>query len=198
MIKKIIVGVVIVVVAVVGYYGWQLQRDAAKWRNVKEIDNEASFFSKDGGVTTVRFVSVIDAPGDQVQTALWDIERSAEFVDNIRQSKLVKQDGNTKVMDMHLQVLNLPLQYYTMQFTLHPDTHRVTFKTIDSNTQDIEGSYQLEASPDGKRTELVYEATGRDKVAVPVPDSVIESASREAFVNTIRGIKKLLQLPAVG
>ena len=30
MIRKIIVGVVIVVVAVVGYYGWQLQREAAK------------------------------------------------------------------------------------------------------------------------------------------------------------------------
>jgi hypothetical protein len=78
-----------------------------------------------------------------------------------------------------------------MEFTQFPDQHRVEFKTVDSNTQEISGSYQLEASPDGARTKLVYDAAGKDKVAVPVPESVIESASRQTFVNTVRGITKV-------
>jgi hypothetical protein len=104
---------------------------------------------------------------------------------------LVKEDGNVKVLEMHVQPLNLPLQYYTMEFTRIPGEHRVEFKTVDSNTQDLSGSYQLEASPDGTRTQLVYDAAGTDKVAIPVPESVIESASRQTFVNTVRGITKV-------
>jgi hypothetical protein len=191
MAKKVIIGVVGVVVLAVGWYFFQLQREAAKWQQVKEIDDEVSFYEKDGANSKMRFVSVIDAPLDKVQSALWQVERSAEIVDNISRSKLIKQEGNTKLLEMHVQPLNLPLQYYTMEFTFVPDKHRVEFKTVDSNTQDISGSYQLEASPDGTRTKLIYEASGKDKVAVPVPESVIESASRQTFVNTVRGITKV-------
>jgi hypothetical protein len=170
-----------------------LQRETAKWQEVKEIDNEASFYEKDGGSSKMRFVSVIDAPLDKVEPALWQLERSAEIVENISRSKLVKEEGNVKVLEMHVQPLNLPLQYYTMEFTRIPSEHRVEFKTVDSNTQDITGSYQLEASPDGTRTQLIYDAAGTDKVAIPVPESVIESASRQTFVNTVRGITKVAQ-----
>jgi hypothetical protein len=191
MVKKVIIGVVGVVILAVGWYVFELQREAAKWQQVQEIDDSASFFEKDGPNTKMRFVSVIDAPLDKVQAALWQVERSAEIVENIKRSKLIKEEGNTKVVEMYVEPLNLPLQYYTMQFTFFPDKHLVKFKTVDSNTQDISGSYQLEASPDGKRTKLTYNATGKDKVAVPVPESVIESASRQTFVNTVRGITKV-------
>jgi Polyketide cyclase / dehydrase and lipid transport len=191
MAKKLIIGVVGVVVLAVGWYAFQLQRETAKWQQAKEIDNDASFYEKDGGNSKMRFVSVIDAPLDKVQAALWQVERSAEIVENISRSKLIKQDGNVKVLEMHVQPLNLPLQYYTMEFTFFPDKHRVEFKTVDSNTQDISGSYQLEASPDGTRTKLTYDAAGKDKVAIPVPESVIESASKQTYVNTVRGITKV-------
>jgi hypothetical protein len=169
----------------------QLQRETAKWQQAKEIDDEASFYEKDGPKSKMRFVSVIDAPLDKVQAALWQVERSAEIVENISRSKLVKHEGNVKVLEMHLQPLNLPLQYYTMEFTFFPDQNRVEFKTVDSNTQDISGSYQLEASPDGMRTKVVYDAAGTDKVSVPVPASVMESASKQTYVNTVRGITKV-------
>jgi hypothetical protein len=188
---KVIIGVVGIVVLVVGAYLFQLQRETAKWQEVKEIDNEASFYEKDGGNSKMRFVSVIDAPLDKVEPALWQLERSAEIVENISRSKLVKEEGNVKVLEMHVQPLNLPLQYYTMEFTRIPDQHRVEFKTVDSNTQELSGSYQLEGSPDGTHTQLVYDAVGKDKVAIPVPESVIESASRQTFVNTVRGITKV-------
>jgi len=87
----------------------------------------------------------------------------------------------------------LPLQNYTMEFTLHPEEHRVTFKTIKSQAQDIEGEYKLAESPDGKRTQLTYTSTSKDKIAVPFPKSVLDSANRETYVNTVRGIQKFVK-----
>jgi hypothetical protein len=37
----------------------------------------------------------------------------------------------------------------------------------------------------------VYTSTATDKIAVPVP-SIIDAAGREVYVNTIRGIEKMM------
>ncbi len=194
--SKTIIGIVAaVVVVIVGFLGYQYLRvraEAAKWSGpIKEIVEESS--KKDGDVTVTHFVSVIDAQLAKVQNALWSVERSQDMVENIRMSKLVKEDTNSKTVEMHLQALNLPLQYFTMQWTLDPAAHRILFKTTESQLQDIEGYYQLESSPDGSKTRITYESKGRDKVALPFPQSVVDSANRELFVNTMRGAKKFAQ-----
>jgi ribosome-associated toxin RatA of RatAB toxin-antitoxin module len=181
-------GVVVLVVGFVGFKYFQLQREAAKWKNVKEIVEES--FDRDEGVSKSRFVSIVDAPMDKVQKALWDVEDSAQMVENIKHSKLVKEEGNKKDVEIHLQALNLPLQQYVMQFTLQPDEHRISFVTIESTLQDIDGYYQLEPSPDGTKTRVEYHSVAKDKVTVPFPSSVLESANKETFVNTIRGVAK--------
>ena len=77
-----------------------------------------------------------------------------------------------------------------MEFLLD-DTQRVmTFKTLQASTTELAGSYQLESSPDGKLTRVTYDATAKPRVPLPVPQSVQDSAQREFFVNTVRGIKK--------
>lgn len=182
--------VVLAVVGGVALYWIQLQRQAAQWKNAKEIVEES--FNKDGGVATIRYVGIIDGPIGTVQDAVWAVEKSAEMVANIKKSELIKSEGNEKTVLMQLQALNLPLQQYTMQFTLDPPAHRVNFKTLQAQAADLEGAYVLEPSPDGKRTKLTYEARSVDKIAVPFPAAVIESANRETFVNTIRGINKLV------
>lgn len=192
--KKIVLGIVLVLLVVIGAAGaylLSLQAEAAKWKEAKEIAEEE--ISSDGVTRTARFVSVIEAPVQKVEQAVWNVENSAEYVDNIKQAKLVKQEGNTKLVQMQIQALSLPIQHYTMQFTRHPAENRISFKTVESQTQDIEGSYELEGSPDGTKTRLVYESKARDKVAVPFPESVIEGATRETFVNTVRGIKKSIE-----
>jgi hypothetical protein len=186
--------VVLAVVAGAGWYWYQLQQQAALWKDAKEIVEES--FNKDGGTATIRYVGVIDAPIDKVQEAVWAVEKSSEMVANIKKSELIKAEGNDKTVLMQLQALNLPLQQYTMQFTLDPATHRVTFKTLQAQAADLEGAYVLEASPDGTRTRLTYEAKSVDKIAVPFPAAVIESANRETFVNTVRGINKVVGAPA--
>jgi len=193
--SKGMIAAVAVAVVVVGFLGYQYMRvraEAAKWSGpIKEIVEENA--SKDGDVTTTHFVSIIDAPLDKVQAALWNVEHSQDMVENVRMSKLVQQETNSKTIEMHLQALNLPLQYFTMKFTLDPAAHRISFKTVESQLQDLEGYYQLEASPDGTKTRVDYESKGRDKVALPFPQSVVDSANRETFVNTMRGAKKAAQ-----
>lgn len=190
--------VVLAVVAAGGLYWYRLQQQAALWKNAKEIVEES--FNKDGAVANVRYVGIIDAPIDKVQDAVWAVEKSSEMVANIKKSELLKSEGDQKTVLMQLQALNLPLQQYTMQFTLDPAAHRVTFKTLQAQAADLEGAYVLQSSPDGKRTKLIYEAKSTDKIAVPFPSSVIESANRETFVNTIRGINKVVgaSTPAAG
>ncbi len=193
--KAVFGGIGVVVVVVLAYAGYQMVRlrgEAAKWSGpMKEIVEEQ--VTHDNNVTRARFVSLIDAPIDKVQKAVWDVEHSDQMVANIKLSKLLESKGDTKLLEMNLQALNLPLQNYTMEFTLHPEEHRVTFKTIKSQAQDIDGEYKLEASPDGTKTQLTYTSTARDKIAVPFPQSVLDSANRETYVNTIRGIEKFIK-----
>ena len=177
----------------VGWYVFHLQRQAAKWKNAKEIVEES--FNKDSGVATARYVGVIDGPIDKVQDAVWDVEHVSQMVQNFKKSELMKQEGNSKTVLMQLQALNLPLQQYTMEFTLDAAKHQVTFKTMQSQAADLEGSYKLEASPDGQKTRMIYEVKSTDKIAVPFPASVIESANREVFVNTVRGVEKAVKAP---
>ena len=193
--KAVFGGIGVVVVVVLAYAGYQVVRlrgEAAKWSGpMKEIVEEQ--VTHDNNVTRARFVSRIDAPLDKVQQAVWDVEHSDQMVANIKLSKLLESKGDTKLLEMNLQALNLPLQNYTMEFTLHPEEHRVTFKTIKSQAQDIDGEYKLEASPDGTKTQLTYTSTARDKIAVPFPQSVLDSSNRETYVNTIRGIEKFIK-----
>jgi hypothetical protein len=194
---KVIVGVVaavVVVIAAAAYFVIPIWSSTAKWKGpVKEIESEK--FTKEGDVTTIQFSSRLEAPLDKVQTAMWGVERGAESVEGIRQSNLVKQEGNTKVVELQLKLLSLPLQQFTMEFTLDQAKHRMSFKTLQSQTQDLNGWYQLEGSPDGTQTHVSYEAKSRAKVPLPVPQSVQESAQKEFFVNTLRGIKKRAQAP---
>lgn len=193
--KSVLGGIAVAAVVVVGFIGYKfmsIQAEAAKWSGpMKEILEEN--ITHDSGVTRARFVSIIDAPIERVQKAVWEVENSQQMVENIKLSKILEAKDNTKLMEMNLQALNLPLQAYTMEFTLHAEQHLVTFKTIKSQAQDIEGQYQLEPSPDGTKTRLVYTSIAKDKIAVPFPQSVLDSANRETYVNTVRGLQKFVK-----
>ncbi len=195
MTKKILgaAAVVTLGVAVLGVYqAYRVRLEAAKWSGpMKEVVEE--HVTHEDAVTRSRFVSLVDAPLAAVQDAIWNVEHSQETVENIKFSKLLESSGNTKLVEIHLQSLNLPLQNFVMLWTLYPDAHRITFKTVKSQVQDIEAEYQLQASPDGTRTRIVYTTVATDKIAVPFPQSVMDSANRETYVNTVRGVEKRLR-----
>jgi hypothetical protein len=186
---KVIVGaIVLLILVVVGFYYVQYRQQVARLAGAKEVE-EASF-TKDGAVATIRYVGVVDAPLDKVQDAVWGAEHSSEMIENIKKSELIQQDGNKKTVLMQLKAGTLPLQQIVMLFTLDPGKHQISFKTTQAQAADLDGAYHLEAV--GNRTRVTYEAKQTDKIANPFPDGVIETANREVFVNTIRGINKAL------
>lgn len=188
-IGAVVAALVVVVGGYLGYRYMQLQASAAKWSGpIKEIVEES--ITKEGDVSKIHFVSMVEAPVDKVQKAMWGVERGQETVDNIRLSKLLKEEGKRKEVLIQVQLLSLPLQEFTMEFLLDEAQHRMTFKTLQASTTELAGSYQLEGSPDGKLTRVTYDATAKPRVPLPVPQSVQDSAQREFFVNTVRGIKK--------
>ena len=195
--KKVLGGIGVVAVLVIGllvYKAMSLRSEAAKWSGpIKEIVEED--VKHDGSVTRSHYVSLLDAPVDTVQKIIWAVESSPKMVENIKMAKVLEDKGNVKIVEINLQALTLPLQNFTMEWTLHPEDHRVTFKTIKSQAQDIEAEYKLEPSPDGQRTRVIYTTTSKDKIAVPFPQSVLDSANRETYVNTVRGVEKSVKQP---
>jgi len=192
--RKILALIAVVLAGAVGVfvaYQYRLRREAARWEGpLREIVEEK--IEHEDGVTRSRFVAILPAPVEEVQTVVWQVEKLQDVVPNFKISRLLEAHGNTKRVELGIQALSLPLLRYEMEFTLHPEEHRVTFRTLKSQAQDIEGEYRLEPSPDGKKTRVTYTTVAKEKVAVPFPRAVLDSAGRETFVNTVRGIEKLL------
>jgi len=192
--KKVVVAIVLVLAVVAALGGrWylRLRAEAAKWAGpMQEIAEES--VTREGVVTTMRFVSLIDAPVDKVEAALWAVENSQNSVPNVKLSKLLESKDTTKLLEMNIQALQLPPVAYTMEFTRHPGENRITFKTIKSGAQDIEGEYRLQPSPDGARTRMTYTNVSRDKIGGPISKEIIDAANRETYVNTVRGLNKTL------
>ncbi len=184
-------GIVLLVVLFLGYQYWKLQKAAVQWNSAKEIASES--IDKDGSKWKIEFTSIMDKPIEKVWNALQQPERSKEFIPAFKKSDLVKAEGDKKIIEFQIQVLTLPLQTLVAELTFDKAAHRMTVKTVRSQTQDLSAVYELEPSPDGKRTLIKYTATAVDKVTVPLPLSVQKGAVRELFVNQVRAILKGIQ-----
>ncbi len=144
---------------------------------------------KNGDTFTIRLVKTIDEPIDKVWQALDTPEQLEKYSEQYQQTKLVKAEGKTKVVDYRVQALG-QVQAFTMELTMEPEQKVVKLRTLESSLADINGQYELKPSPDGKGTILVYKATQKDKVNIPVPVSVQKTAIKDSFDNLVSGIKK--------
>jgi hypothetical protein len=178
--------VFLLVVVYLGYRYWELQQMAAKYANPMDIASES--IQKDGSTWTIHFESVLGEPIDKVWKAMHQPERSHEFMEAFRRSELKKTEGNTKTVEFDVQVLTLPIQTFVAELTFDDANHQMSLKTL-SGPQDQTATYRLQAL-DPNKTLLVYDATAVDRVSVPLPQGVQQSALRELFVNQIRAIQK--------
>ena len=182
-----VVGVVFaLIVLYLGYRYWELQQMAAKYASAKEIVAES--LEKDGSKWTIHFESVLAEPIDKVWKAMRRPERSHEFIDAFKRSELKKEEGNTKTVEFDVQVLTLPVQTFVAELTFDDAKHQMSLKTL-SGPQDQTATYRLREL-DANKTLLVYDATAVDRVSMPLPLGVQQSAVRELFVNQIRAIQK--------
>lgn len=181
---------VLLALGLIGFGVWysRVRSAVLQWEGpVAEILGEK--LEKDADTMTIEFSSRIDAPVAAVFRAFTEPERTQEFSDTVRYSKLLRSEGNQKVIELDMIVLGQP-QRLTVEFTFLPDDHRIMLKTLESQFSDLSGEYRLTPSPDGTKTLLTYTGIAKDKVKLPVPLAFQKSALRETFVSTIRALKK--------
>ena len=195
---KAILGIVgALVVVVVVYFGWAWYRiqQAASGPH-KEIVSES--ISKTADTWHVSFVSRFEAPLDRVFEAFTHPERAHELApENVLKSEIVEDKGNTKVVDVVGKLDILPpgfkVQNLRTEYTIYPEEHRITSKTIDFKLADINSEYKFESTPDGKGTTLRFTQTSKDKGG-KLPESVQKGALRETYVTQVRTVSRALGL----
>ena len=150
---------------------------------------EGDVLEKNGDTFTIRLTKKIDEPIDKVWQGFQTPDRLEKYSEQYQQTKLVKDEGNTKVVDYRVSTLG-QVQAFTMELTMQPSDKTVKLKTLESSLADITGEYILVPTDGGKATLITYKATQKDKVNIPAPVSVQKTAIKEAFDNLVAGIDK--------
>jgi len=150
---------------------------------------EGDVLEKNGDTFTIRLTKKIDEPIDKVWQGFQTPDRLEKYSEQYQQTKLVKEEGNTKVVDYRVSTLG-QVQAFTMELTMQPSDKTVKLKTLESSLADITGEYILVPTDGGKATLITYKATQKDKVNIPAPVSVQKTAIKEAFDNLVAGIDK--------
>ena len=195
--RTIVSLVVVVVIAVGGYLGWQYYRSQQMAQSpVKEIASEK--IERVGDTWHVAFTSRFDAPVDKVYEAFSQPERVHEYApENVLKSELVKSENNTKVVDIIGRLDILPpgfkVQNIRNELTFYPAEKRITSRSIDFKLADINSEYRFEPAPDGKGTLLRFTQTSKDKAPLLV-ESLQKGALRETYATQVRAVNRALGL----
>ena len=197
---KAIVGIVgILVIAVVAYVGLQYRKiQEAATGPAREIVSED--VKKTGDTWHLSFVSKFDAPIDKVWNAFTHPEQMKQWApDNVLKSDIIKEEGNTKQLDLVGKSDVLPpgfkVQNIVTEYTIYPDEHRIVTKTVDFKLADINSEYKFEPTPDGKGTILKFTGTSKDKAPMIV-ESLQKGALREQYITQVRAANKAMGLAA--
>ena len=150
---------------------------------------EGEVLEKTGDTFTIRLEKTIEEPIDKVWAAFQRPEDIEKYSEQYQQSKLVKSEGNTKVVDYQVSALG-QVNAFTMELKSDEAAKKIDLKTIESSLVDITGSYEIKPAPDGKGTIVIYKAIQKDKANIPVPVSVQKTAIKDSFDNLIAGMKK--------
>jgi len=195
-VKKIFLALFVVVGLGVAFLGWRYYAVMSYWEGpVPEILSET--LEKDADTMSVAFTSRVDSPLNAVFRAFSEPERSREFSNIVRYSKLLRSEGNRKVVELEMVILGQP-QHFTLAFTFFPGERRVTIRTVEDSLTDLKGEYKFTPSPDGAKTMVTYTGTAKDKVKMPISLALQKSALRETFVATIQALKKGLAAQGQG
>mgnify|MGYP001363323970 FL=1 len=150
---------------------------------------QGEVLEKTGDTFTIRLEKKIEEPIDKVWAAFQRPEEIEKYSEQYQQSKLVKSEGNTKVVEYRVSALG-QVNAFTMELKSDEAAKKIDLKTLESSLVDITGSYEIKPAPDGKGTIVVYKAVQKDKANIPVPVSVQKTAIKDSFDNLIAGMKK--------
>jgi hypothetical protein len=142
------------------------------------------------GSVDMHFVSLVNAPGDELYKAFIDVDHHDQFIEGVTESKLVSSVGGTKrVVDVTNKVIGRPNRA-RVEWTIDREHHAISFRTLEAEFTDNSAEYRVEPSPDGKRALITAEYHLRDKGGHPFPLHVLKQGVIDGYVGAVRSIKR--------
>ena len=142
------------------------------------------------GSVDMHFVSLVNAPGDELYKVFIDVDHHDQFIEGVTESKLVSNVGGTKrVVDVTNKVIGRP-NHARVEWTIDREQKRISFRTLEAEFTDNSAEYQVETSPDGKRALITTEYHLRDKGGHPFPLHVLKQGVIDGYVGAVRSIKR--------
>lgn len=162
-------------------FDWAQGENLMLEREIKEMPD---------GSVEMRFVSLVNAPGEELYKAFIDVEHHHEFIEGVTETKVVSTSGSTgKVLDVTNRVLGRPNQA-RIEWTIDRDNKRMAFKTIKADFTDNSAEYQVEVSPDGKRALITTVYHLRDKGGHPFPIHALKQGVIDGYASAVRSVKR--------
>jgi hypothetical protein len=165
------------------------QRSGFDWDQPENVLLEEKAETAPDGHVEMRFVSLLNVPPDDLFRAFSDVERHAEFIEGVSESKLVSQDGRKKVIDITNRVLGRPNKA-RIEWTIDEGDMKMSFDTVDAEYTDNSAEYIIEGSPDGKRAKIITIYQLRDKGGHPFPLHSLKVGIRDGYVAAVQGVKR--------
>ena len=162
-------------------FDWAQGENFMLEREIKEMPD---------GSVDMRFVSLVNAPGEELYKAFIDVERHHEFIEGVTESKVVSKHGGAKtVIDVTNRVLGRPNQA-RIEWTFDRDNKRAAFKTVEADFTDNSAEYEVKVSPDGKRALITTHYHLRDKGGHPFPIHSLKQGVIDGHIAAVRSIKR--------
>jgi carbon monoxide dehydrogenase subunit G len=138
----------------------------------------------------LQYWSLVDAPPRAVYDALADVEHYPDFVPGVDLVQLLASAGNSKTVQIAQRVIGRQSNA-KVEWKFFPDQHRIEFKTLQSNLSRNDGTFEIQGSPDGRRT-LVHSTylVREGEAGQPVPIGVLATGTRESFLAAARGVRE--------
>lgn len=176
-------------------------------------DHDVSTFRRDvpgSGIVAFKGEGPVDAPVWKVASVLLDIRRAAEWVDSLKESRVVRQLGPDRYIEYNH--LHLPLIFKDREFVsdvridVDPSDHSVTlvYRPADGNEvppshyvrgQIRSGTFRAHARRDGRGTDLTAEIDCDPMGSLPA--WLVNFFQKSWPRNTFDGIRRQVAKPDV-
>lgn len=160
------------------------------WNQGENVLLEKRIEERSDGSVAMHFVSLVNAPGDELWKAFIDVENHDKFIEGVTESKLVKSTGGvTKIVDVTNRVIGRP-NHARVEWTIDRDNKVIAFKTLEAELTDNSATYRVETSPDGKRAKITTDYLLRDKGGHPFPIHTLKQGVVDGYTAAVRSVKR--------
>lgn len=165
-------------------------RSEFDWAQGENFMLEREIEEMPDGSVDMRFVSLVNAPGEELYKAFIDVEHHHEFIEGVTESTVVASGGGArKVIDVTNHVLGRPNQA-RIEWTFDRDHKRAAFRTVEADFTDNSAEYEVTVSPDGKRALITTHYHLRDKGGHPFPIHSLKQGVIDGHIAAVRSVKR--------